>query len=264
MPQRKPRVLVVDDDPEIREVLKRALEGNYSLELAERANEAWELLFFFGDSFDLIMLDIVMPKCNGLELLKKIRDVNPYLPVLILTGQSTKESAEEACNLGVSGYITKPFDIRKMREKIREIIGGNKNIFPNLAQPGFLLKNKNFHFFHAATVRCLREIHKKFHTTFDIKSLASICGVSEYHLCKLFKKDCGLTIREYATRLRMAAAKRLLKGSSYKISDIQEMLGYKSRTHFFSTFRTVVGMSPLIFRSIRNNHKEKPLKNFLS
>ncbi|HDZ61894.1 MAG TPA: AraC family transcriptional regulator, partial [Nitrospirae bacterium] len=97
-------------------------------------------------------------------------------------------------------------------------------------------------------VKSLYEIHKRFHTDFSIDDIASSCAISKHHLSKLFKKDCDMTMRDYTNRLRIEVAKKLLRSSSHTVSAIQESLGYRSRTHFFNTFKEMTGSSPLEFR----------------
>jgi len=63
-----------------------------------------------------------MPEMDGIEVLQRVREVNPWIPVIIMTGHSTIERAETAASLGVQGYIKKPFDSEVLKGKIREIL----------------------------------------------------------------------------------------------------------------------------------------------
>lgn len=252
MSNKKGRLLVIDSEPTSNIDLKKLLEGSYDLTFVESAEIAWELLFFFGEPFDLI-IDVILPKYNDLEIIEKIKKINPWVPILILTVNSTQELAEKACSLGVSGYIKKPYNEEEFLKKIRAIIGEAKDSHINLVSPRFFL-NKKVNTLHPVIAKCLEEIHKRFHTTFTIEELSSICSISKHHLCKLFKKNCDITIKDYLTMLRMETAKQLLENSAYKISMIHEILGYKSRTHFFYTFKKTVGVSPLSYRKTSNNH----------
>jgi len=250
------RILVVDDDCSIHKVMKMILKDDYDLMFVEDAKKALELIFFNGEPFDLILLDIVMPKMDGLELLKRIREINLWIPVIVITAYSSHERAKDACNLNVAGYIEKPFDVRKFQEKVKDIIWNTeiKGPLPSLTLPNLSL-SKNPRFFHPVTVRSLYEIHKCFHTNFSIDDVASTCAISKHHLCKLFKKDCGMTIRDYTNKLRIEVAKRLLQNSAHTVSTIQESLGYKSRSHFFNIFKEMTGVSPLEFRKLSGEHK---------
>ncbi len=249
MSHRRIHVLLVDDDPATHKILKPEPKDNYELDSVENAEDAWELIFSFGKPFDLIIIDILLPKTDGIELLRKIREINSYIPVLIITAHSNHERAKLACNLRVSGYIEKPFDEEEIKKKIMEIAGYTKNDYMKLASPLSLI-DKKMSSLHPTTIKCLQKIHHGFHSTINMNGLAYVCGVSKYHLCKIFRKDCGMTIRTYLNKIRMETAKQLLRDSTYKISEIQEFLGYKSRTHFFNTFKKVSGHSPLRFRKM--------------
>ncbi len=252
--ERKPkrwRILIVEDDLIVQKVFDAALRDRYDLMLVNDAHKALEVMFLNGESFDLIILDIVMPIMDGIELLKRIREVNPWIPVLIVTAHSSHERAKDACNLNVAGYVEKPFDILEFQEIVNRLVCNTeiKGPLPSLVNPKINI-GKNPDLFHPISARSIYEIHKRFHTNFSIEDIAAICSVSKHHLCKLFKTDCGMTIGDYTNKLRIEAAKRLLQDSNYTIARIQESLGYKSRTYFYNIFKEMTGVSPLEFRRI--------------
>lgn len=255
---KKWRILVVDDDRSIHKSMEMILRDNYDLMFMEDARKALELIFFNGEPFDLILLDIVMPTMDGIELLKRIREINLWIPVMIITAYSSHERARDACNLNVAGYIEKPFEVKELKEKVKDIIWNTeiKGPLPNLALPKLSL-SKKIQSYHPVTVRSLYEIHKCFHTHFSIDDVASTCAISKHHLCKLFKRDCGMTIRDYTNKLRIEVAKRLLKNSAHTVTTIQESIGYRSRTYFFNIFKEMTGVSPLEFRKLSAERRKK-------
>ncbi len=252
------RILIVDDDFSIHKSMEVILKDSYDLSFIDDPHKALELIYFNGSPFDLILLDIVMPTMDGIELLKRIREINLWIPVMIITAYSSHKWAKEACNLNVAGYIEKPFDVLSFREKVRDIIWNTevKGPLPNLALPKLTLR-ENLQFFHPVTIRSLYEIHKSFHTNFSVDDIAATCSISKNHLCKIFMKDCGMTIKDYANKLRIEVAKRLLKNSAYTVATIQESLGYRSRSYFFNIFKDMTGMSPLEFRKISMENRKK-------
>ena len=112
----KKRILICDDEEGIRESLKLILEKDYDLEFAQNGDEAIEKMR--RSPADMTILDIKMPKKDGLETLKELKKVNPSSKVIIATGYKSVDIAQEALNLGASDYIVKPFD----REKIKRVI----------------------------------------------------------------------------------------------------------------------------------------------
>lgn len=107
------KVLVADDDDSIRRVLTRALEKRGYAVLASK-NGRETLDTFQAELIDLIFIDIFMPDANGLELMEKLKEVNPRAFIVVLTAHGTTQTAIEAMKKGAYDYITKPFDIEQV------------------------------------------------------------------------------------------------------------------------------------------------------
>jgi excisionase family DNA binding protein len=119
-----PRVLVVDDEPSIRELLAKTLAlAEYSVDTAADGNAALERLRDDTASCDLAIVDLKMPDMDGLMLIRQVKRLRPELPVIIITGFSTEVSAIEAVNLGVAGYLTKPFRVPQVLAAAAKALG---------------------------------------------------------------------------------------------------------------------------------------------
>jgi DNA-binding NtrC family response regulator len=111
------QVMIVDDEENIREVLSNYLESmNYSVATAEDGQDALEK-FKKGD-FDLIISDLLMPNIDGLELLKRIRNIDKDVIFLMITGYPSIETAVDAIKKGAYDYITKPFHMEDVKIRI--------------------------------------------------------------------------------------------------------------------------------------------------
>ncbi len=113
------KILIVDDEEGIRESLKLILGDHYDLTLTDNGEQCLQCLEN-DETIGLVLLDIKMPKVNGLDVLKGIKQKHPDLNVIIVTGYKSVETASEATSLGASGYIIKPFksdEILKSVEK---------------------------------------------------------------------------------------------------------------------------------------------------
>ncbi len=109
-PEGRPRVLVVDDEASIRDLLSWTLAlAEYDVVVAPDGRVALERMRRF--SYDLLITDLKMPGMDGLTVIHEARRLNASLPVIIITGFSTEASAIEAANFGVSAYLTKPFKV---------------------------------------------------------------------------------------------------------------------------------------------------------
>lgn len=119
---RRPRVLVVDDELSIRDLLSKTLAlAEYDVDTAQDGRAAVASLR--DQSYDLLITDLKMPGMDGLALIHEARRLAPHLPVVIITAHSTEASAIESVNLGVSGYLTKPFRITKILSTAARILG---------------------------------------------------------------------------------------------------------------------------------------------
>ena len=103
------RVLLVDDEEGIRRLLSRMLESTYDVEAAADGEPAMRLLRDPDTHYDLLISDLNMPGMDGLTLIREAHRIDAMLPAIVITGYSSESSAIEALNLGVAGYLTKPF-----------------------------------------------------------------------------------------------------------------------------------------------------------
>jgi len=134
----KDKILIVDDDKYISLLLFNFLEDEgYVCDTAENGLEALEKVSK-GNKYDLVLLDFVMPKMNGMEFLAAVKEINPKLPVLMISGYRTRENTLEALKLGAIGFIKKPFSLSDVLKNLKLVLNTSKSkkelgpIFPYL------------------------------------------------------------------------------------------------------------------------------------
>ena len=117
------RILVVDDDAAVRESLGRALrlEG-YEVELASDGLEALERLLGNGDAPDLVVLDVLMPNVDGLEVCRRLRRTGSRLPVLMLTARDEVTDRVAGLDAGADDYVVKPFALAELLARVRALL----------------------------------------------------------------------------------------------------------------------------------------------
>ena len=116
-----PRILVIDDEEHMRWALEKAMkQEGYGVITAAGGREGLEALHREGAS--LVILDLKMPDLDGLEVLKRIREAYPRLPVIMITAHGTIQTAIEAMKIGAADYITKPFDLDELKIVIRKTL----------------------------------------------------------------------------------------------------------------------------------------------
>ena len=114
-------ILIVDDQLGVRRLLFETFtDDGYTVQMAASGYEALDKLKDFQPG--LVLLDMKMPKMNGLETLRKIRKMDPNQPVIMMTAYEELEIVAEAMKLGVKEYITKPFDIYDLKLRVKQIL----------------------------------------------------------------------------------------------------------------------------------------------
>ena len=118
----RPRVLVVDDEASIRDLLSKTLAlAEYDVDVAPDGRSALERMRMYP--YDLLIADLKTPGMDGLTVIREAKRYKADLPVIIITGFSTESSAIEAVNLGVAGYLTKPFRVPQVLAAAAKALG---------------------------------------------------------------------------------------------------------------------------------------------
>ena len=114
------RILIADDEEGIRESLDLILGDEYELAFAHDGQEA--LAKLTQEKFDLVLLDIKMPKLDGLDVMRRLKDQQIEMPVLVLTAYQSVELAKEAVRLGALEYLPKPFEREQIMQAVRGVL----------------------------------------------------------------------------------------------------------------------------------------------
>jgi two-component system response regulator (stage 0 sporulation protein F) len=115
------RILIVDDNPVVQEVLRQFLVRGYQVDVATNASQA--LAAVVQKSPDVILLDVRMPGVDGLSLLKSLRGMGVETPIFVMTGYDSTQVALEALETGATGYLPKPFDLLHLDKLIAHAVG---------------------------------------------------------------------------------------------------------------------------------------------
>lgn len=114
-------IMVVDDDQDLRESLAEVLDGA-GFSVVQAADGEAALVLLGQQKFDLVLLDLVMPGMGGLEVMRRLRERSPRLPVIILTAFATVEGAVDAMRHGAQDYVTKPFRVDTLLASVRRAL----------------------------------------------------------------------------------------------------------------------------------------------
>ena len=134
------RLLLAEDDMVLRDGLSRSLsQAGYAVDSANNGTDADHALAF--QSYDLLILDLGLPKMDGLEVLRRLRMRGQTLPVLILTAREAIGDRVSGLDLGADDYLTKPFDLAELEARVRALVRRGQGVHSNLLRHGPLLFN---------------------------------------------------------------------------------------------------------------------------
>lgn len=132
------QILVIEDEQRVAELIRKGLEElGFQITLAFDGEMGKKLAL--SKTFDLILMDLILPKINGIDLCKEIRVTRPELPIIMLTALGTTDDKVEGFDAGANDYLVKPFDFRELHARIRALIKRNQNQNNTFSQ-GFILR----------------------------------------------------------------------------------------------------------------------------
>ncbi len=231
-------ILVIDDDPHVRDILKGALEREYTVVDASNYAETKRLI---RHPFDLAIIDYILPDSDGFDVLKALREAYPALPAIIMTGYSNEDVVIKAIRYTVADYIKKPLSLGYLRMRIAEIFGQGK--VGEYVEEGV---NRRDDFIFDGIATHIRENYMK---DLTLDKLSRMACMSRFRFCRGFKKRFGLSFISFINDIRVNKAAALLKNPALRIRDIAHSVGYGSFSQFERIFKRLHGISPREFRS---------------
>ncbi len=227
------RILIIDDDQRVIRSLRMILSKYELIEFTD-GTKAIEYLKRPRD-ISLVLLDVMMPQIDGLQILLEIKEIYSDMSVIIMTAYATKDVAVEALRLHADDFIEKPFNTDELQEKVSK-----------------LLKKKLYFTKNVSTKSCRIERIKKFiKRNFDKASLSSIAEImclSPKYVSRMFKEQEGISFREFLLDIKMKEARNLLKLTNISIDDLSYRLGYQNAESFMRIFKRIHKKTPTEYR----------------
>jgi signal transduction histidine kinase/DNA-binding response OmpR family regulator/ligand-binding sensor domain-containing protein len=249
------KVLIVEDNHELRSFLKSVLAANYEVIEAENGTQAFEIAL--SGSPDIIISDIMMPDMDGLELAKAIKgDINiSHIPMILLTAKTDIESKLEALECGVDDYITKPFSSTYLEARIENLLKLRKQLqiyFRSSLTSGVIsmskpkITNQDDLFIHK-TMKFIEDNYTN--PDMNIDDIAINSGLSRSSFFKKLKTITGLAPVEFIKEFRVQRAMQILEAGETNISQISYMVGMDDPRYFSKCFKQKYGMTPRDYKS---------------
>lgn len=243
------RVMIVDDDIVVRHGIRCALPWEeYGFVIDQEASNGKQALELIRQRVpDILVTDVKMPVCDGLQLCAKVSELIPDLPMIILSGYEDFEYAKEAIRLGVKEYIVKPIEVDVLLKVLQTVTKGKINSIDECASitrfilGAGMLQNRIIR-------NAINVVESRYMEQLDIGAVAGQLGLSKSYFGRQFKKKAGMSFIEFVNRYRIECAKELLDNPDLKGNAIAEMVGYQSYKYFHTNFVRYVGCSPQRFR----------------
>lgn len=252
------RILVVEDEIEIKAYLKSELSDEYKVETCNNGKEAYDLIL--RDTPDLVISDVMMPEMDGLALCRKIKqntNVN-HVPIILLTARSKPEDTLEGMETGADAYMVKPFNTELLKRTIANLIANRRllrNKFSGAQQQEDKIEKITMKSGDEILMGKIMKVVNEHldDPTLNVEMLASEVGLSRVHVHRKLKELTNLSTRDFIKNIRLQQAATLLaQDHKLTVSEIAYATGYTNLSHFSSSFREKYGMSP---KEYMNQHR---------
>jgi len=243
----KPTVLIVEDNEDMRQFIRYILSDNYNLIEAENGEEGFEVAKKHLP--DVVISDVMMPKTDGFDLcqLLKTNVATNHIPVILLTAYALDEQKQVGFESGADAYISKPFNVRLLKTRVRKLIENRKKIRESFSN--FLLNETK--------QETLGKVEQQFITDFtqyvensianpelNIDEIADALGLSRSNLYRKIKSLTDYSPNELIRTIRVKYAKQLLNSKAKSISEVAYEVGFSSPSYFAKCFKDFYNESP--------------------
>ena len=246
------RVLIVEDDDEIRHYICRELSAKFHIAESKDGKEALEAVFKFIPH--LVISDVMMPQMDGFTLCRKIKqNVNlSHIPVILLTARIREEDNLKGLENGADAYITKPFNIEILKKTAFNLIHGRE--MTHATQQGQQVQEELLEKIDCESPdeklleRIMKVINKNLgNPDFTVEILAREAGISRGHLHRKLKELTNQTTRDFIRNTRLKQAATLLSEKHYSVNEIAELTGFTNPGNFSTAFKELYGVSPTTY-----------------
>ena len=244
-------ILVVEDNPDLREMIKENLQENYFVLEAE--NGVKGLMLAEETIPDLIISDIMMPEMDGYELSEKIKtnEKTNHIPVILLTAKAATEDKLAGLETGADDYLIKPFNSDELKIRVKNLIKIRKQMREKyqtqmLVKPAdIVVPSTQKKFIDKLTLVIEKNISNE---DFSVEILCDEIGMSRAQLHRKIKAIANQSASEFIRNFRLQRAAELLKHDAGNIAEISYRVGFSSQAYFTKTFQEVYGQTPLEFK----------------
>jgi DNA-binding response OmpR family regulator len=248
--RKKHSILVIEDNQDVRNYIKKHLWSTYTVYEATNGEEGMERAIKYMP--DLVISDIMMPKVDGLQLCRKLKnDIHTsHIPIILLTARVTYQQVREGFEIGADEYITKPFNANNLLLRVKALID-NRERLRRLFEKKSPIES-TYPEMPSMDDRFLRKVYdivdaNVSESDFNIEQFSTEIGMSRANLYRKIKALTNLSPNEFIKDIRLRIAVKYLRETSLSISEISYKTGFNSPAYFTNCFRKAFGVSPSEF-----------------
>ena len=257
--EERERILIVEDDHDLRSYLMSILRSNYTVFQARNGIEGTRIA---TDNLpDIIISDVMMPEMDGIEMCKNLKNnkETSHIPILMLTAKTAQEHQFIGLEAGAWDYITKPFDTRALLKKINNIVE-SRNRFREamLGQKINMEIKKHYTPFDQKLISKATKIVEEniSNDNFSIEDLAGTIGLSRMQLHRKLKTIVGCSAIEFVNKIKIQYASKMFDSGCDRINEAMDAIGINSYSHFNKLFTKINGKSASEYIANSNRNKK--------
>ena len=256
----RPTLVLVEDNADMRRMLRLQLKRLYNVVMAEDGADGLEKIKAAHP--DIIITDMMMPRMDGLELLRRVRqDFSvSHVPVIMLTAKNGDDDMMRAISTGANAYITKPFSNDMLMARIRQLLQ-EQTIFQRkmvlqaktTAEPAQNAADEYEQHLAQKDLDFISRIHSIIEENlqnedFNINTIAETIGLSRSAFFKKLKSLTGLAPVDLVKEIRLGKAEQLIMTTDKSVAEIAYAVGFRESSYFGKCFKKKFGMTPLEYR----------------
>lgn len=249
----EPFILVVEDDPEIRSMIKDLLKTEYPIFEASNGKEALSIV---SEQYPILIIsDIIMPEMNGFEFVKimKTQESTSHIPIILLSSKSSIENQIEGFETGADAYIGKPFNLHHLEILIKNLLKRKSILKEYSNSPYSALEQYDGKLIQREDKTLLINITKIIQDNIENEELsldfiASETAVSKMQLYRKIKEITENTPTEFIRSIRLQHASKLLKTTGKTVQEIMYSSGFNNKAYFYREFSKKYNKTPREYR----------------
>jgi DNA-binding response OmpR family regulator len=249
----KIRILIVEDNPEIRYYLKQSLHLNY--EIIEASNGKTGYKQALHHIPDLVITDVMMPEMDGIELCKALKNelLTMHIPIIILSAKSTIEDTLQGLETGADDYVPKPFNEQILLAKVKTLIANRQILIDKYRKqqinPEEAVEPVGLSFDDPLVTRIVDFIKENLSDErLNNEKIEEHFKTNKMQLYRKLKAITGWSVNTLIREIKIREATRLLRDSELNISEIAYNLGFSDPLYFSKYFKKEVGVAPQQYR----------------